>query len=196
MRNACAAFTSTTTKKEVAMSYIRGKKMPVLFKIETGDIDRGCTLSWVSQYPLEDEILIPAMSHLEITGKPSVEETPKGSGFLVTVYPARINCITKNQVSHLSPLHALWRTEIACSLTGCVWEGADDRGDRDEKEAGHFVHDLLHRPGVAPRFDCRSPGAAEAFGKADGNLGQDTQEGFGRIRQSEEGMTSARRQGL
>jgi hypothetical protein len=47
--------------------------MPVLFKIETGDIDRGCTLSWVSQYPGEDEILIPAMSYLEITGK--AEET-------------------------------------------------------------------------------------------------------------------------
>ena len=99
MRNAGAGFTSTTTKKEVAISYLRGKKMPVLFKIETGDIDRGCTLSWVSQYPSEDELLMPAMSYLEITGKPTVEETPKGSGFLVTVYPARINCNTKSQVA-------------------------------------------------------------------------------------------------
>ena len=99
MRNAGAGFTSTTTKKEVAISYLRGKEMAVLFKIETGDIDRGCTLSWVSQYPSEDELLMPAMSYLEITGKPTVEETPKGSGFLVTVYPARINCNTKSQVA-------------------------------------------------------------------------------------------------
>jgi hypothetical protein len=99
MRNTSAGFTSTTTKKEVAISYLRGKKMAVLFKIETGDIDRGCTLSWVSQYPSEDELLMPAMSYLEITGKPTVEETPKGSGFLVTVYPARINCNTKSQVA-------------------------------------------------------------------------------------------------
>ncbi len=62
-----------------------------------------------------------------------------------------------------------------------MWEGADDRGDRGEKEARHFVHDLLHRAGVAPRFDCRSRGAAEAFGNADGSHGTDTQEGFGRV---------------
>jgi hypothetical protein len=106
MRNERAAFTSTTTKKEVAISYLTRKKMPILFKIETGDIDRGCSLSWLSQYPLEDEILIPAMSYLEITGKSVVEETPEGSGFLVTVYPARINCNTKSQVSprHLLPI--------------------------------------------------------------------------------------------
>ncbi len=88
--------------------------MPVLFKIETGDIDRGCSLSWLSQYPLEDEILIPAMSYLEITGKPTVEETPKGSGFLVTVYPARINCNTKSQVSPLSTLQ--YRAEFARAI--------------------------------------------------------------------------------
>jgi hypothetical protein len=105
MRNACAAFTSTTTKKEVAISYIpTDKKKPVLFKIETGDIDRGCSLSWVSQYPLEDETLIPAMSYLEITGNPTEEETP--NGFRVTVYPARINCNTKSQVSPSSRLVA------------------------------------------------------------------------------------------
>jgi hypothetical protein len=42
------------------------KKIPVLFKIETGDIDRGCSLSWVSQYQHEDEIFIPAMSYLKL----------------------------------------------------------------------------------------------------------------------------------
>ena len=99
MRNTGAGFTSTTTKKEVAISYLQGKRKAVLFKIETGDIDRGCTLSWLSQYPSEDELLMPAMSYLEITGKATVEETPKGSGFLVTVYPARINCNTKSQVA-------------------------------------------------------------------------------------------------
>ena len=98
------------------MSYLRGKEMPVLFKIETGDIDRGCSLSWVSQYPSEDEVLIPAMSYLEITGKPTVEETPKGSGFLVTVYPARINCNTKSQVSPSSRLQDL----VAYSFSLCV----------------------------------------------------------------------------
>lgn len=60
------AFMSTTTSKEVAVSYIGGKAMPVLV-FDVGDIDGGCSLSYVSQYPGEDEILIPAMSYLEVT---------------------------------------------------------------------------------------------------------------------------------
>ena len=90
---------STTTRKEVAVSYIGGKEMPVLFECELDDINRGCSLSFLSIYPGEDEILIPAMSYLEITGKPYVMETGKGSGLFVTVYPGRINCNLKSQVS-------------------------------------------------------------------------------------------------
>jgi hypothetical protein len=71
--------------------------LAVLFECELGDIDRGCPLSFISQFPGEDEILIPAMSYLEITGDPYVMETSKGSGVFVTVYPARINCNQKSQ---------------------------------------------------------------------------------------------------
>ena len=91
------AFLSTTTRREVAVSYIGGKALAVLFECELGDIDRGCPLSFISQFPGEDEILIPAMSYLEITGNPYVMETTKGSGVFVTVYPARINCNQKSQ---------------------------------------------------------------------------------------------------
>jgi hypothetical protein len=91
------AFLSTTTRREVAVSYIGGKALAVLFECELGDIDRGCPLSFISQFPGEDEILIPAMSYLEITGDPYVMETSKGSGVFVTVYPARINCNQKSQ---------------------------------------------------------------------------------------------------
>jgi hypothetical protein len=91
------AFLSTTTRREVAVSYIGGKALGVLFECELGDIDRGCPLSFISQFPGEDEILIPAMSYLEITGNPYVMETSKGSSVFVTVYPARINCNQKSQ---------------------------------------------------------------------------------------------------
>ncbi len=87
-------FLSTTTNMQVAVSYIGDKAMPVLFEIHVGDIDRGASLSFLSQYPNEDEILIPPLSYLEVIGEPFFENTNKGD---VTVYPARINCNLKSQ---------------------------------------------------------------------------------------------------
>jgi hypothetical protein len=98
---------STTTKREVAVSYIQGKKLPILFECELDDINRGCPLSFVSQFPGEEEILVPAMSYLELIGKPYVMETSKGSGAFVTVYPARIHCNQKSQVLRSSRRHDL-----------------------------------------------------------------------------------------
>ena len=42
-------FLSTTTKKEVAVDYIGDKQMPVLFRIAVGDLDRGASISFLSQ---------------------------------------------------------------------------------------------------------------------------------------------------
>ena len=84
------------------MSYIQGKKLPILFECELDDINRGCPLSFVSQFPVDDEIIFPPMSYLEITGKPYVTETSEGSGAFMTVYPARIHCNQKSQVLPLS----------------------------------------------------------------------------------------------
>jgi len=69
--------------------------LPVLFQFEVGDVDRGASLSFLSQYPNESEILIPPLSYLEVTGEPFLEPTEKGD---VWVYPARINCNLKSQV--------------------------------------------------------------------------------------------------
>jgi hypothetical protein len=87
-------FFSTTTSREVAVSYLASKGMPVLFQIEVGDIDRGADLAFLSQYPLEREILIPPMSYLEVVGEYFQMESDKGT---VKVYPARINCNLKSQ---------------------------------------------------------------------------------------------------
>jgi hypothetical protein len=59
-----------------------------------GSIDRGAPLSFLSQYPAEDEILIPPMSFTEITGEPYTMDVDNAQ---VTVYPARINCNLKGQ---------------------------------------------------------------------------------------------------
>jgi len=63
-------FLSTTTNELVAVSHLGGKEMPVLFQFDVGDIDRGASLSFLSQYPNEDEVLIPPLSYLEVTGEP------------------------------------------------------------------------------------------------------------------------------
>jgi hypothetical protein len=59
-----------------------------------GSIDRGAPLSFLSQYPAEDEILIPPFSFTEITGEPYTMDVDNAQ---VTVYPARINCNLKGQ---------------------------------------------------------------------------------------------------
>jgi hypothetical protein len=87
-------FLSTTTNELVAVSYLGGKKMPVLFQFDVGDIDRGASLSFLSQYPNEDEVLIPPLSYLEVMGEPFFKNTDEGE---VTVYPARINCNLKSK---------------------------------------------------------------------------------------------------
>jgi hypothetical protein len=107
---------TVTTRMEVAVSYIRGMKLPILFECELDDINRGCPLSFVSQYPGEEEIIVPAMSYLELIGKPYVMETSKGSGAFVKVYPARIHCNQKSQVLPLSRRHDL----VAYSALLCV----------------------------------------------------------------------------
>ena len=81
------------------MNYINDKEMPILFECEVDDLNRGCPLSFVSQFPAEDEVLIPAMSYIEMTGNPYVMEASKGSRDFVTVYPARIHCNQKSQVA-------------------------------------------------------------------------------------------------
>ena len=89
------AFMSTSTNKEVAVSYINtAKGLPILFEFEVGSIDRGAPLSFLSEFPSEDEVLVPPLSNLEVTGAPFTMDTAKGQ---VTVYPARINCNLKSQ---------------------------------------------------------------------------------------------------
>jgi hypothetical protein len=105
---------STTTRREVAVSYINDQEMPILFECEVDDLNRGCPLSFMSQFPAEDEVLIPAMSYIEMTGNPYVMEASKGSRDFVTVYPARIHCNQKSQVSPRPVDKTLLRLQPAC----------------------------------------------------------------------------------
>jgi hypothetical protein len=70
------AFMSTTTNREVATKYASNSagKASVVFQVVEGAVDRGADLSWLSQYPMEDEVVFPPMTHLQVVGNPRVCE--------------------------------------------------------------------------------------------------------------------------
>eukprot|EP00962_Isochrysis_galbana_P010777 scaffold2996_cov132-Isochrysis_galbana.AAC.1 len=60
-----AAFMSTTTDRDVAMGYAKGKT-GLLFEMRMGMVDRGADITWLSQYPYEKEVLFGPLSGLEV----------------------------------------------------------------------------------------------------------------------------------
>ena len=52
------AVMSTTSEKEVALSYARSQK-PLVFKYKTVGLNRGVSIQWLSLYPKEVEYLYP-----------------------------------------------------------------------------------------------------------------------------------------
>ena len=74
--------------QDVSVNYIDAEKgLPILFEFAVGAIDRGCPLSFVSQFPGEDEILIPPFSYLKVTGAPFSMPPPSPSPNLVYGMP-------------------------------------------------------------------------------------------------------------
>ncbi|KAL1496781.1 hypothetical protein AB1Y20_014369 [Prymnesium parvum] len=74
-------FMSTTTDRRVAMDYAASSgATPTVYQIQMGMVDRGADISWLSQYPAEQEILFAPLTGLEVAST-SVE----GSVLLVQV---------------------------------------------------------------------------------------------------------------
>ena len=61
------AFMSTTTNRQVSMQYASSGSVSTIFEINMGMVDRGADLSWVSQYPHEEEICFAPLTGLEVT---------------------------------------------------------------------------------------------------------------------------------
>jgi len=61
-------FLSTSTRWETALEYAADgfRAMAMVMKIERGMIDRGAVITWASQYMLEEEVLFPPLSNLEV----------------------------------------------------------------------------------------------------------------------------------
>jgi hypothetical protein len=81
---------STTEDQEVAIHYAESK-MPTVFEIRVGAVDRGAPLKWVSQYPGEEEILLPPRSFLEVTGETRTQTWSSGKTTRVVVLSVNAN---------------------------------------------------------------------------------------------------------
>ena len=68
VRGGCEfGFLSTTTDVEVATEYAAsGGKAGIVFEVAMGMVDRGASLSWLSQYPHEEEILFAPLTGVEL----------------------------------------------------------------------------------------------------------------------------------
>jgi len=61
-------FSSTTTNREQALLYAGGgdqKDAATIFEMQMGMVDRGADLTWLSQYPHEQEVLLPPLTGIE-----------------------------------------------------------------------------------------------------------------------------------
>jgi hypothetical protein len=61
-----AGFSSATPDLLVALEYATNEKCSTLLEIETGDLDTGASLAWISQFPGEDEHTFLALSSFEV----------------------------------------------------------------------------------------------------------------------------------
>ena len=64
-----SAFMSTTFDERVAKQYASRPGLPgIVFEMQMGMVDRGAELGWVSQYPHEQEVLLPPLTGVELRG--------------------------------------------------------------------------------------------------------------------------------
>ena len=75
--------------RKVALQYA-GDAVPIVFEISLGAIDRGASLKFLSQYPGEEEILLPPRSYLEVVGSLSRQEADE-NGRLIRIISLKAN---------------------------------------------------------------------------------------------------------
>mmetsp|Transcript_51515 Transcript_51515/g.102527 ORF Transcript_51515/g.102527 Transcript_51515/m.102527 type:complete len:105 (-) Transcript_51515:162-476(-) len=57
---------SASANREVALEYAARSAAGIIFQIHQPMADRGADLSWLSQYPHEQEVTFPAITSLEV----------------------------------------------------------------------------------------------------------------------------------
>jgi Ran GTPase-activating protein (RanGAP) involved in mRNA processing and transport len=87
---------STTRSMGVAVQYSSYGQVPTVFEIEIGQVDRGAELRWISQFPGEDEVVMPPLSNLEVVGDPYLR-CLEGSHTQILIVPLRVNVNIKSK---------------------------------------------------------------------------------------------------
>ena len=84
---------STTTDRATASAYSGvAKDRGTVLEIAAGEVDKGASISFLSQYPGEGEILFPPMSFLAPDGPAQLEVTAHGILSVVRVR-SRDSCL-------------------------------------------------------------------------------------------------------
>jgi len=69
---------STTTSKAVALKYAKSEN-PLLFKYKASGMSKGCSIRFLSVYPLEEEVLYPPLTYLKPSGAPQLVRQEDGT---------------------------------------------------------------------------------------------------------------------
>jgi len=116
-----AACLSTSPGSKVALQYA-GDSVPIVFEISLGAIDRGASLKFLSQYPGEEEILLPPRSYLEVVGSLSRQEADE-NGRLIRIISLKANANMSSST--------IEEVEVGCPLGQlqlCLWKEGGGRG--------------------------------------------------------------------
>ena len=131
---------SLTASWETAIRYGRyeGGRRGTVFEVQVGRVDVGASVRFLSQYPGEDEFLMPPMSCLEVVGEPRLEvggEVTDGQFGVceVVVVPLRVNanllCSTvENLIGRRKRLHRAATRNLREELTRSAEERAEALG--------------------------------------------------------------------
>ncbi|KAJ1485424.1 hypothetical protein T484DRAFT_2426803 [Baffinella frigidus] len=132
-----AAFMSTTTDRKVAMRYsgVGGGAeseggLRKVFRYLVGERSLGADVSWLSQFAGEKEMLFGPMTHMQMVGKPWVEE---GGVSVITVRPTvsqrsrTLEQVERGRCEGLMQLGASLVSDVRfCARNHAVWELCKD----------------------------------------------------------------------
>eukprot|EP01046_Picozoa_sp_COSAG06_P059377 COSAG06_NODE_12262_length_1402_cov_2.223331_1_plen_317_part_10 len=85
-------FMSTTTSEQVALGFAKNSDNRTASTLVIGDmgmVDRGASLSWLSQYPHERGILLPPLTAMEVK---DITDFDDDRGFKIRRVTVRLNC--------------------------------------------------------------------------------------------------------
>jgi Ran GTPase-activating protein (RanGAP) involved in mRNA processing and transport len=139
---------SLSASRETAMWYGRSEygRHGTLFEVQVGRVDIGASIQFLSQYPGEDEFLMPPLSCLEVVGEPRLD--CDASGMSVVVFPLRVNVNLKSHaIEDLIGRRKRLHTAATKNLREELMRSTEERAERLGRLLGqrrYGAMELLH----------------------------------------------------